>query len=116
MRAAMQKIMALNFLKTRIDEVNLFNARLAAASDLMNGVSLTKEEKQRVVEHFDNCKKVSEVKRTFKVLNEAYKTTDRVVKKQRVDRPNVQSVISEETKAKDATATAFERLSQLAGV
>jgi hypothetical protein len=107
---------ALTFLKTRIDEVNLFNARLAAASDLMSGVSLTKEEKEKVVEHFDGCKDVNEVKRTFKVLNEAYTNTDRVVKKQRVDRPNVQSVISEETKAKDATATAFERLSQLAGV
>jgi hypothetical protein len=107
---------ALTFLKTRIDEVNLFNARLAAASDLMSGVSLTKEEKEKVVEHFDGCKDVNEVKRTFKVLNEAYTNTDRVVKKQRVDRPNVQSVISEETKAKDATATAFERLSQLAGI
>ena len=107
---------ALTFLKKRIDEVNLFNARLAAAGDLMKGVSLTKEEKEQVVEHFDTCKSVNEVKRTFKVLSEAYAGTDRAIKKQRIERPNVQSVISEETKAKSTTDASFERLSQLAGL
>ena len=107
---------ALTFLKKRIDEVNLFNARLAAAGDLMKGVSLTKEEKEQVVEHFDTCKNVNEVKRTFKVLTEAYAGTERAIKKQRIERPNVQSVISEETKAKSTTDASFERLSQLAGL
>ena len=107
---------ALTFLKKRIDEVNLFNARLAAAGDLMKGVSLTKEEKEQVVEHFDTCKSVNEVKRTFKVLSEAYAGTDRAIKKQLIERPNVQSVISEETKAKSTTDASFERLSQLAGL
>ena len=107
---------ALTFLKKRIDEVNLFNARLAAAGDLMKGVTLTKEEKEKVVEHFDSCNSVKEVKRTFSVLSEAYASTDRAVKKQRIERPNVQSVISEETKAKSSTDASFERLSQLAGL
>jgi len=107
---------ALTFLKKRIDEVNLFNARLAAAGDLMKGVSLTKEEKEKVVEHFDTCKTIHEVKRTFKVLGEAYAGTDRAIKKQRLERPNVQSVISEESKAKSATDNTFARLSQLAGL
>ena len=107
---------ALTFLKKRIDEVNLFNARLAAAGDLMKGVTLTKEEKEKVVEHFDSCNSVKEVKRTFSVLSEAYASTDRAVKKQRIERPNVQSVISEETKAKSTTDASFERLSQLAGL
>ena len=107
---------ALTFLKKRIDEVNLFNARLAAAGDLMKGVTLTKEEKEKVVEHFDSCNSVKEVKRTFSVLSEAYASTDRAVKKQRIERPNVQIVISEETKAKSSTDASFERLSQLAGL
>jgi hypothetical protein len=107
---------ALTFLKKRIDEVNLFNARLAAAGDLMKAVSLTKEEKEKVVEHFDSCKTITEVKRTFKVLGEAYAGTDRAIKKQRIERPNVQSVISEETKVKSSTDAVFERLSQLAGL
>ena len=106
---------ALTFLKKRIDEVNLFNARLAAASVVMKAVTLTKEEKEQVVEHFDNCKNVSEVKRTFKVLTEAYKANDRSVKKQRVDRPNVQSVISEESQETEGNGQ-FDRLAELAGL
>ena len=104
---------ALTFLKKRIDEVNLFNARLAAASDVMKAVTLTKEEKEQVVDHFDSCKNVNEVKRTFNVVVEAYTANDRVTK-QRVDRPNVQSVISEETKSEGDAQ--FDRLAELAGL
>jgi len=106
---------ALTFLKKRIDEVNLFNARLAAASDVMKAVTLTKEEKETVVEHFDSCKSVNEIKRTFQVLTEAYKANDKTAKKVRVDRPNVQSVISEETQ-KTESDSQFDRMAQLAGL
>ena len=105
---------ALTFLKKRIDEVNLFNSRLAAASDLMRKVSLTKGEKERVVEHFDRARTVGEVKRTHKALAEGYTAANRSVKKQRVARPNVQSVISEEQK--QAQGGTFDRLTELAGL
>ena len=105
---------ALTFLKKRIDEVNLFNARLAAASDLMRKVSLTKNEKERVVEHFDKARTVGEVKRTHRALTEGYTAANRSVKKQRVARPNVQSVISEEQK--QAQGGQYDRLAELAGL
>ena len=105
---------ALTFLKKRIDEVNLFNARLAAASDLMRKVTLTKEEKERVVEHFDKARTVGEVKRTHRALAEGYSAANRGVKKQRVARPNVQSVISEEQKQQNDGQ--YDRLAQLAGL
>ena len=105
---------ALTFLKKRIDEVNLFNARLAAASDLMRKVSLTKGEKERVVEHFDKARTVGEVKRTHRALAEGYNAANRGVKKQRVARPNVQSVISEEQK--QAQGGRYDRLAELAGI
>ncbi len=105
---------ALTFLKKRIDEVNLFNARLAAASDLMRKVSLTKGEKERVVEHFDKARTVGEVKRTYRALAEGYSAANRSVKKQRVARPNVQSVISEEQK--QAQGGQFDRMAELAGL
>ena len=105
---------ALTFLKKRIDEVNLFNARLAAASDLMRKVSLTKGEKERVVEHFDKARTVGEVKRTHRALAEGYSAANRSVKKQRVARPNVQSVISEEQK--QAQGGRYDRLAELAGL
>ena len=103
---------ALTFLKKRIDEVNLFNARLAAASDLMRKVSLTKGEKERVVEHFDKARTVGEVKRTHRAVAEGYSAANRSVKKQRVARPNVQSVISEEQK--QAKGGRYDRLAELA--
>ena len=105
---------ALTFLKKRIDEVNLFNARLAAASDLMRKVSLTKGEKERVVEHFDKARTVGEVKRTHRALAEGYTAANRSVKKQRVARPNVQSVISEEQK--QSQDGQYDRMAELAGL
>jgi len=105
---------ALTFLKKRIDEVNLFNARLAAASDLMRKVSLTKGEKERVVEHFDKARTVGEVKRTHRALTEGYTAANRSVKKQRVARPNVQSVISEEQK--QSQDGQYDRMAELAGL
>ena len=107
---------ALTFLKKRIDEVNLFNARLAAASDLMRKVSLTKDEKERVIEHFDKARTVGEVKRTFRALGEGYRASNRGVKKQRVARPNVQSVLTEEQKNQNPNQQVFDRMSVLAGL
>ena len=107
---------ALTFLKKRIDEVNLFNARLAAASDLMRKVSLTKDEKERVIEHFDKARTVGEVKRTFRALSEGYRASNRSVKKQRVARPNVQSVLTEEQRNQNPNQQVFDRMSELAGL
>ena len=105
---------ALTFLKKRIDEVNLFNSRLAAASDLMRKVSLTKGEKERVVEHFDKARTVGEVKKVHRALAEGYNAANRTIKKQRVARPNVQSVISEEQKQQSDGQ--YTRLAELAGL
>ncbi len=107
---------ALTFLKKRIDEVNLFNARLAAASDMMRKVTLTKDEKQRVVEHFDRARTVGEVKRTYRTLVEGYRASNRSVKKQRIARPNVQSVLTEDQKNQNTNQRQFDRMSELAGL
>ena len=104
----------LRFLKKRINEVNLFNSRLAAATDVMNSTTLTKEQKESVVEAFDGCKSIDEVQRTQKMLSEAYKATTKKVTKVRAERPNVQSVISENVK--DSSNDAYNRLAQLAGL
>ena len=107
---------ALTFLKKRIDEVNLFNARLAAASDMMRKVTLTKDEKERVIEHFDRARTVSEVKRTYRALAEGYRASNRRVRKQRISRPNVQSVLTEEQKNQNPNQQVFDRMSVLAGL
>ena len=103
---------ALKVLRTRIEEVNLFNSRLAAATDVMNQVTLTKEQKERVVEHFDSCDTLDEVTRMAGVLKEAHET--HTPSKNRTQRPNVQSVISENNKTE--APSGFDRLAQLAGL
>jgi hypothetical protein len=80
----------------------------------MRKVSLTKGEKERVVEHFDKARTVGEVKRTHRALAEGYNAANRGVKKQRVARPNVQSVISEEQKQQNDGQ--YDRMAQLAGL
>ena len=105
---------ALVGVKNQMDEVNLFNARLAAATDLMRRVTLTKTQKERVVEHFDRARTVGEIKRTHRALYEGYRNAGKVVRKARVNRPNVQSVVTESTEPK--MNESFNRLSQLAGL
>jgi len=103
---------ALGKVKNQMDEINLFNARLAAASDLMRRVSLTKDQKERVVENMDRCRSIGEVKRAHRMIYEGFKSK-KVLKKNRVARPNVQSVVSEA--ASDIT-NKFARLNELAGL
>lgn len=104
---------ALISVKKQMDEINLFNARLAAATDLMRNVSLTKDQKEKVVEHFDAARTLGEVKRTHSILKEAYKTAEKPVRKARVSRPNVQSVVTENTEVKENNS--YDRLAKLAG-
>lgn len=105
---------ALISVKKQMDEINLFNARLAAATDLMRSTPLTKTQKEKVVENFDSAKSLGEVKRMHNILKEAYKNTEKTVSKARVSRPNVQSVVTESKET--VNNSAFERLSRLAGV
>ena len=84
---------------------------MAAATDVMNQVTLTKEQKERVVEHFDSCDTLDEVTRMAGVLKEAHEAS--TPSKNRTQRPNVQSVISEN---KTEAPSGFDRLTQLAGL
>jgi hypothetical protein len=107
---------ALIGVKKQMDEINLFNARLAAATDIMRTVPLTKGQKEGIVENFDGAKSLGEVKRLHKILKETYNSTENNVRKARVSRPNVQSVVTENKDTNTDSDSAYERLSILAGV
>lgn len=102
---------ALGKVKNQMDEINLFNARLAAASDLMRRVTLTKEQKERVVENMDRCRSIGEVKRAHRMIFEGFKAK-KLVKRNRVSRPNLHSVVSESQNVNNK----FARLNELAGL
>jgi len=107
---------ALRYLTHKLDEVNLFNARLAYSTKLMRKVALTTEEKTKVVQRFDECESIKEVKRAYQMMNEVWsKNTSR---KQRV-RKNVQTVSTikegRETRNEQLNETAA-RWKELAGI
>jgi len=111
---------AVKILNNRIDEVNLFNARLAATSELMRKVTLTKEEKERAIKILDTASSINEVKRSYKALYEGYRAGGRQVKsKNRVNRRPVHSVMTESAKKTETLnegVVDVDRLARLAGI
>lgn len=110
---------AVKILNNRIDEVNLFNARLAATSELMRKVTLTKEEKERAIKILDSASSINEVKRSYKALYEGYRAGGRQVKsKNRVNRRPVHSVMTESAKRQvvQESTNEVDRLARLAGI
>lgn len=102
---------ALITLTNKMNEVNLFNARLAATSDLFRRVTLTKEQKERVINIFDETNNPSEVKRTYKALREAYAQV--TPQKKTIKKRNVQKVVKEEA---EPVNEEYDRMAQLAGI
>jgi hypothetical protein len=76
---------AVEFLRSRINEVNLLNAKLLYTNRLFKASNLTKEQKIKVIESFDLTKSVREAKIVYTTLAEslnfgARKATSTVVK------------------------------------
>lgn len=59
-------------LRSSINEMNLFNAKLLYSSKILESRNLSATQKAKVLKAFDAAKSTSEVKQTYKVLNEAY--------------------------------------------
>lgn len=100
---------AVNSLKDKFNEVNLFNARLAGATKLMREVTLTNKEKNRLIGKFDECESVNEVRRVFSALREAYRTSGRA--RSKAPKKSIKSVnntLNENTE--------YGRLQELAGI
>lgn len=59
-------------LRSSINEMNLFNAKLLYSSKILESRNLSATQKAKVLKAFDAAKNTSEVKQTYKVLNETY--------------------------------------------
>ena len=62
---------AVEFLRSRINEVNLLNAKLLYTNRLFKAAGLTKEQKIKVIESFDLTKSVREAKIVYTTLAES---------------------------------------------
>ena len=65
----------IKFLKSKINEVNLLNAKLLFSNKLFRNHSLNEGQKMKVIENFDRAQTLREVKLVFATLSESFKLT-----------------------------------------
>ena len=71
----------IRFLKDKINEVNLLNAKLLFSNKLFRNGNLNEDQKMRVIETFDRASSVREVKLVYSTLAESMKSLKSTTKK-----------------------------------
>lgn len=106
----------IKFLKGKINEVNLLNAKLLYSNKLFRNFTLNENQKMKVVENFDRAYSLREVKLVYSTLAEGFKmsSTKKVMKESFASKPVASTkpakrVISEGTDL----ASRFQKLAGL---
>jgi hypothetical protein len=106
----------IRFLKGKINEVNLLNAKLLYSNKLFRNFSLNEGQKMKVIENFDRAHNLREVKLVYSTLAEGFKmpSSKKVVKESFASKPvastkPAKQVISEGTEL----ANRFKKLAGL---
>jgi hypothetical protein len=71
----------IKFLKSKINEVNLLNAKLLFSNKLFRNHSLNESQKMKVIENFDRAQSLREVKLVFATLAESFKLNGGKIKR-----------------------------------
>jgi flagellar biosynthesis/type III secretory pathway chaperone len=93
----------IKFMKSKLNEVNLLNAKLLFSNKLFRNHSLNESQKMKVIENFDRAQTLREVKLVFTTLSESfnYSRTKRTIKESYASKPSrstrPKKVISEGT-------------------
>ena len=69
------------FLKSKINEVNLLNAKLLFSNKLFRNYTLNEVQKMKVIENFDRAHSLREVKLVFATLSESFNINGRKAKR-----------------------------------
>jgi flagellar biosynthesis/type III secretory pathway chaperone len=81
----------IRFLKSKINEVNLLNAKLLFSNKLFRNHSLNEAQKMKVIENFDRAHTLREVKLVFTTLSESFNIgsrTKRTIKESYASKPS----------------------------
>ncbi len=89
---------AISFLKGKINEVNLLNAKLLFSNKLFRAGNLNESQKLRVIETFDRAKNLREIKLVYSTLAESFKNTTKKVIAQRTRKPITENFASTPTR------------------
>jgi hypothetical protein len=94
---------AFGYLRGKLNEVNLLNAKLLYTNKVFKNVALNESQKMRVVEAFDRTKNVREVKLTYVNLQESFKLANSGKKRTLAEGVASQAVKSTAPSAKAVT-------------
>jgi hypothetical protein len=86
-----EAIKVIKFLKSKINEVNLLNAKLLFSNKLFRNYPLSESQKVKVIENFDRARTVREVKLVYGTISESLKsakTKRPMVKESYASRPS----------------------------
>ena len=68
----------IHFMRSKLNEVNLLNAKLLFSNKLFRAFGLNNNQKLKVVENFDRTKNLREVKLVYATLAESFKKPSRL--------------------------------------
>jgi hypothetical protein len=106
----------IRFLKSKINEVNLLNAKLLFSGKLFRNFSLNEGQKMKVVENFDRAHSLREVKLVYSTLAEGFKmpSSKKIVKESFASKPVASTKPSRTVLSEGAELSA--RFQKLAGL
>ena len=87
-----EAITVIKFLRSKINEVNLLNAKLLFSNKLFRNHSMNENQKMKVIENFDRASNLREVKLVFATLSESFSMsnsrTKRSIKESYASKPS----------------------------
>jgi len=108
----------IRFLKSKINEVNLLNAKLLFSNKLFKNHSLNESQKMKVIENFDRAQSLREVKLVFATLSESFTLsggkTKRTIKESYASKPSRSTAPKKEIISEgNALAARWKKLANL---
>lgn len=108
----------IRFLKGKINEVNLLNAKLLYSNKLFRNFSLNESQKMKIIENFDRAYNLREVKLVYSTLAESFKspsvTKRKIVKESFASKPVASTKPAKQVISEGADLA--ERFQKLAGL
>ena len=106
----------IKFMKSKLNEVNLLNAKLLFSNKLFRNYPLSESQKMKVIENFDRASNLREVKLIFSTLAESFKTvkTKRSIKESYASKPSRSTAPKKEILSEgNALAARWKKLANL---
>ena len=109
---------AVAYLKDKLHEVNVLNAKLLFTNKLFKEYALDKDQKVKVVETMDRAQTTREIKLVYSTLSEAFKSAGKITRKRKIKESASSAVGSTKPRKKIITEEqkVANRFKKLAGI